>query len=68
MPRRREGRLVDLEVDILGSGIELQAEEGDFYGFALGRFDNGQLVEGWNCFDFLGMYQQCGVPLHLPPG
>ena len=37
MPRRREGRLVDLEVDILGSGIELQAEEGDFYGFALAK-------------------------------
>ena len=31
MPRRREGRLFDLEVDILGAGIELQAEDGDFY-------------------------------------
>ena len=37
MPRRREGRLVDLEVDILGVGIELQAEDGDFYGFALAK-------------------------------
>lgn len=37
MPRRREGRLVDLEVDILGAGIELQAEAGDFYGFALAK-------------------------------
>ena len=37
MPRRREGRLVDLEVDILGAGIELQAGEGDFYGFALAK-------------------------------
>lgn len=37
MPRRREGRLVDLEVDILGAGIELQAEDGDFYGFALAK-------------------------------
>ncbi|WP_136708998.1 helix-turn-helix transcriptional regulator [Agromyces sp. H66] len=37
MPRRREGRLVDLEVGILGSGIELQAEDGDFYGFALAK-------------------------------
>jgi DNA-binding PadR family transcriptional regulator len=37
MPRRREGRLVDLEVEILGAGIELQAEEGDFYGFALAK-------------------------------
>ena len=31
-------RLVDLEVDILGVGIELQAEHfGDFYGFALAK-------------------------------
>lgn len=37
MPRRREGRLVDLEVDILGAGIELQAENDDFYGFALAK-------------------------------
>ncbi|MBM7504085.1 PadR family transcriptional regulator [Agromyces aurantiacus] len=37
MPRRREGRLVGLEVDILGAGIELQAEGGDFYGFALAK-------------------------------
>jgi PadR family transcriptional regulator PadR len=37
MPRRREGRLVDLEVDILGAGMELQAGEGDFYGFALAK-------------------------------
>lgn len=39
----------------------------DIQGFALGRFENGQLVEGWNCFDFLGMYQQLGVaPAPLP--
>jgi PadR family transcriptional regulator PadR len=37
MPRRREGRLVDLEVEILGAGIELQADDDDFYGFALAK-------------------------------
>lgn len=37
MPRRREGRLVDLEVDILGAGLELQAEGGDVYGFAIAK-------------------------------
>lgn len=37
MGRRREGRLVDLEVDILTAGIELQRAEGDFYGFALAK-------------------------------
>lgn len=29
--------MVDLEVDILGAGLELQAEDGDFYGFALAK-------------------------------
>jgi predicted ester cyclase len=38
----------------------------EFWGFAMGRFADGQLVEGWNCFDFLSMYQQLGVPLKLP--
>ena len=38
----------------------------DFWGFALGRFRDGMLVEGWNCFDFLSMYQQAGVSLNLP--
>jgi PadR family transcriptional regulator PadR len=37
MGRRREGRLVDLEVDILAAGMELQGDEGDFYGFALAK-------------------------------
>lgn len=37
MPRRRDGRLVDLEVDILAAGIDLQLENGDFYGFALAK-------------------------------
>ncbi|MGR2752214.1 PadR family transcriptional regulator [Agromyces arachidis] len=37
MARRREGRLVPLEVDILGAGIELQAEGDEFYGFALAK-------------------------------
>lgn len=37
MARRREGRLVGLEVDILGAGMELQAADGDFYGFALAK-------------------------------
>ena len=39
----------------------------EIQGFALGRFSGGQLIEGWNCFDFLGMYQQLGVHLNLPP-
>ncbi|MCD2441096.1 PadR family transcriptional regulator [Agromyces sp. SYSU K20354] len=37
MARRREGRLLDLEMHILAAGMELQGEDGDFYGFALAK-------------------------------
>jgi predicted ester cyclase len=32
----------------------------DFHGMTIVRVRDGKLVEGWNCFDFLGMYQQIG--------
>ena len=32
----------------------------DFWGIAIVRVRDGQIVEGWNCFDFLRMYQQMG--------
>ena len=31
-----------------------------FWGMCFARVHNGQIVEGWNCFDFLSMYQQLG--------
>lgn len=37
MARRRPGTLFPIEVDILGSGLALQASEGSFYGFALAK-------------------------------
>jgi PadR family transcriptional regulator PadR len=37
MARRRPGTLFPLEVDILESGLQLQANEGSFYGFALAK-------------------------------
>jgi steroid delta-isomerase-like uncharacterized protein len=30
-------------------------------GIAIARVQNDQLVEGWNCFDFLSLYQQLGL-------
>jgi predicted SnoaL-like aldol condensation-catalyzing enzyme len=33
----------------------------DFWGFARCRVVNGQIVEGWNTFDFLTFYQQLGL-------
>jgi predicted ester cyclase len=32
----------------------------DFYGITIARVVNGRMVEGWNVFDFLRMYQQLG--------
>jgi predicted ester cyclase len=32
----------------------------DFYGMTIFRTQGDQLIEAWNCFDFLGMYQQIG--------
>ena len=32
----------------------------DFWGMVMARVRDGQLAEGWNCFDFLSMYQQLG--------
>lgn len=49
-----------------GLGIAPTNAPVDFWGFALGRFEDGMLVEGWNCFDFLSMYRQVGVPLDVP--
>ena len=33
----------------------------DFEGVTIVRVRDGRLAEGWNCFDFLTMYQQLGV-------
>jgi predicted ester cyclase len=32
----------------------------DFWGMTMLRVRGGQIVEAWNCFDFLSMYQQLG--------
>jgi len=32
----------------------------DFWGVTIARVRDGRIVEGWNCFDFLRMYQQMG--------
>lgn len=30
------------------------------------RVEDGKIVEGWNCFDMLGMYQQIGWVANPP--
>jgi predicted ester cyclase len=36
------------------------ARDVDFTGVTIARVQNGKIVEGWNVFDFLTMYQQIG--------
>jgi hypothetical protein len=43
--------------DLGGPATGLQVE---FCGMTIVRAKNGQIVEGWNCYDFLGLYQQIG--------
>lgn len=38
----------------------------EFWGFCMARVKDGQLVEGWNCFDFMTCYQQMGLLPQLP--
>ncbi len=30
-------------------------------GIVMGRFRDGRIVEGWNCFDMLGLWEQLGM-------
>jgi len=43
-----------------GSGLDIPAtgRRIEIYGFAMCLVAEGQVVEAWNCFDFLGMYKQ----------
>jgi len=41
-------------------GGKATGKEVKFWGTCIGRVRDGQLIEGWNTFDFLTMYQQLG--------
>lgn len=49
-----------------GLGFPATNKPIEFWGFTLVRVVDGQLVEGWNSFDFLTMYEQLGVHLNVP--
>ena len=44
-----------------GLGIEPTGKRFTINGLAIGRFADGKLVEGWNGFDLLSMYEQLGA-------
>ena len=47
-----------------GLGIKATGSPIEFYGVAIAAIRDGQVQEGWNCFDFMSLYQQVGM---LPP-
>jgi predicted ester cyclase len=42
-------------------------QQATFSGISAAKFENDKLVEGWNGFDFLSMYQQLGFKLEKTP-
>ena len=39
----------------------------DMQGMSRGHVIDGQLHQGWNCVDFMTMYQQLGAEMTMPP-
>jgi predicted ester cyclase len=67
-----EGDLVAAHCHVTGhhSGAALGGEATmqpvDFWGISMVRVEEGKIVEGWNCFDMLCMYQQIGWVANPP--
>ena len=47
-------------------GVAPTGRKVDFNGVTIARVADGQIHEGWNCFDFLTMYLQLGVIPEIP--
>lgn len=48
-----------------GLGFKATGKKVQFEGVCIMRVSGGQIVEAWNHFDFLGMYQQLGCPAEM---
>lgn len=49
-----------------GLGIKATGSPIEIYGVAIASIRDGQVQEGWNCFDFMSLYQQVGMLPALP--
>jgi predicted ester cyclase len=61
-----EGNMVTAQCHVTGrhTGNALARASGaaiEFSGMVIVRVEDGRIVEGWNSFDFLRLYQQIGV-------
>ena len=47
----------------LGDGLGIKATQRpvDMWGMGMARVRDGRIVEAWNSYDFLKLYQQCGM-------
>ena len=47
----------------LGAGLAIAATQRhiDMWGMGMARVQDGKIVEAWNCFDFMSLYQQIGL-------
>ena len=67
-----EGEFVAIHCRVTGThqgdtlGIAPTGRRIDFEGVTIAKVVDGQVREGWNCFDFLTMYQQLGVLPQIP--
>ena len=44
-----------------GLGVAATNRSVDFTGMTMARVVEGRILEGWNSYDFMGMYQQLGL-------
>lgn len=49
-----------------GLGVRASGSPIEIYGMAIAAIRDGQVQEGWNCFDFMSLYQQVGMLPALP--
>jgi len=51
-----------------GLGTKATGSPVEIGGMVMAVIENGQIQEGWNCFDFMTLYQQVGMLPNLPAG
>jgi len=44
-----------------GLGVAATGRPVSVHGMTMARIADGRIAEGWNCYDFLGLFQQLGM-------
>ncbi|WP_093383867.1 ester cyclase [Variovorax sp. OV329] len=62
-----EGNLVVYHCNVTGThlgpdlGVSPSGSKFEMEGVVIAAIEGGQIQEGWNCFDFMSLYQQIGM-------